>query len=95
MVRIKSVSLRVDAYEKLRRARTRPDESLSDVVMRARWEDQTVTERKLFALARERGFLRDIDRRDLIHVMKSEEPEEKVPEEVVEALIMAVGRLGT
>ena len=60
--------------------------------MRARWDDQTVTESRLFALARERGFLRDTDQPDRLHVMK---PEEKVPEEVVEALIMAVGRLGT
>jgi predicted CopG family antitoxin len=92
MIPIKSVSLRVDAYEKLRRARTRPDESLSDVVMRARWDHQAVTEGNLFAQARERGFLHDADRPELINVMKSKE---KVPEEVVEALIMAVGRLGT
>ena len=91
----KTVSLRVDAYEKLRRAKTRPDETLSDVVMRARWDNQTLTEDKLFALASKRGFLHDSDRPDRIPVMKPEEPEEKVPEEVVEALIMAVGRLGT
>ncbi len=92
MIPIKSLSLRMDAYEKLRRARTSPDESLSDVVMRAQWDHQEVTEGNLFALAQERGFLHDSDRPELINVMKSQE---KIPEEVVEALMMAVGRLGT
>ncbi len=55
----KTISLRVEAYERLRRARTRPGESFSDVVMRAHWNDHTVTGAELLALVRERGALYD------------------------------------
>ena len=68
----KTISLRVEAYEKLRRARTRPNESFSDVVMRARWDDQTVTGGELLALVRERGPLYDRDELDAIDELKSE-----------------------
>ena len=34
---IKTISLELDAYEKLRRARLTPKESFSNVVRRARW----------------------------------------------------------
>ncbi|MCH8812763.1 MAG: antitoxin VapB family protein [Gemmatimonadetes bacterium] len=68
----KTISLRVEAYEKLRRARTRPNESFSDVVMRARWEEQTVTGGELLALVRERGPLYDCDELDAIDELKSE-----------------------
>lgn len=37
---IKTISLELDAYEKLRRARRAPRESFSSVVRRARWADQ-------------------------------------------------------
>jgi hypothetical protein len=67
----KTISLRVEAYEKLRRARTRPSKSFSDVVMRARWEDQTVTGGELLALVRERGPLYGLD---AIDELKSETP---------------------
>ncbi len=43
IIATKTISLREEAYEKLRRARKRPNESSSDVIMRARWDDQTVT----------------------------------------------------
>lgn len=36
----KTISLEMDAYEKLRRARRDPRESFSNVVRRARWEDE-------------------------------------------------------
>ena len=68
----KTISLRVEAYEKLRRARTRPNGSFSDVVMRARWDDQTVTGGELLALVRERGSLYDCDELDVIDELKSE-----------------------
>jgi predicted CopG family antitoxin len=70
----KTISLRVEAYEKLRRARTRPSKSFSDVVMRARWEDQTVTGGELLALVRERGPLYGLDALDAIDELKSETP---------------------
>ena len=68
----KTISLRVEAYEKLRRARTRPNESFSDVVMRARWDDQTVSGGELLALVRERGALYRSDELDSIDEIKSE-----------------------
>lgn len=39
----KTISLELDAYEKLRRARRRPGESFSSVVRRARWDDAPPT----------------------------------------------------
>jgi hypothetical protein len=36
---IKTISLELDAYEKLRRAKRGPRDSFSSVVRRARWED--------------------------------------------------------
>lgn len=36
---IKTISLELDAYEKLRRAKRGPRESFSNVVRRAHWED--------------------------------------------------------
>ena len=68
----KTISLRIEAYEKLRRARTRSSESFSDVVMRARWDDQTVTGAELLTLVRERGPSYDSDELDVIDKMKSE-----------------------
>ena len=68
----KTISLRVEAYERLRRARTHPSESFSDVVMRARWDDQTVSGGELLALVRERGALYGSDALDSIDEMKCE-----------------------
>ncbi len=39
----KTISLEVDAYEKLRQAKRQPRESFSSVVRRARWEDAPLT----------------------------------------------------
>ncbi len=39
----KTISLRVEAYERLRRARRFPGESFSQVVLRARWPHEGIT----------------------------------------------------
>lgn len=52
----KTISLRLEAYERLRRAK-RNGESFSDVVMRATWDDVPVTGEELLSLLRERGPL--------------------------------------
>lgn len=39
---IKTISLELDAYEKLRRAKRNPRESFSSVVRRAKWEDEPI-----------------------------------------------------
>jgi predicted CopG family antitoxin len=51
----KTISVRIEAYERLRAARRYPDESFSEVVLRARWPEDTVTAGELRALARSRG----------------------------------------
>ncbi len=51
----KTISLKLAAYERLRRARREPGESFSDVVMRAEWPDMTARGGELLALIRERG----------------------------------------
>ena len=88
---IKTVSLREEAYEKLERARSGPKESFSEVVMRARWDDPTVTEKGVFALAKKRGFANEADQRRLVE-LKSEQ---KVPPDVLDALMSAVSRIST
>jgi hypothetical protein len=53
----KTISLRLEAYERLKRARKSPRESFSDVVMRAEWRptDAGVTAGDLLALYERRG----------------------------------------
>lgn len=51
----KTISLKVEAYEKLRRARRYPAESFSEVVLRATWPEETVTGAQLLRRYRERG----------------------------------------
>lgn len=52
----KTISLRLEAYERLRRAK-RSGESFSDVVMRARWPAQPATGGEFLAHVRDRGPL--------------------------------------
>jgi len=68
----KTISLRVEAYERLRRARTHPGESFSQVVMRAHWDDHTVTGGELLSLVRERGALYDAAATQAIDELKTE-----------------------
>lgn len=51
----KTISLRLEAYDRLRRARRDPGESFSDVVMRAEWPDVGLTGSELLALYERRG----------------------------------------
>jgi hypothetical protein len=39
----KTISIDMAAYERLRRARRRPDESFSQVIKRGRWDEQPST----------------------------------------------------
>jgi hypothetical protein len=45
----KTISVDLEAYERLRGARQRPDESFSQVIKRARWDEATSTARALLA----------------------------------------------
>jgi hypothetical protein len=46
----KTISLKLEAWNRLRRARRRPDESFSEVVMRAHWPEVGITAAELLAL---------------------------------------------
>ena len=71
----KTISLRLEAYERLRRARKHPGESFSDVVMRAEWSDQPSTGKEYLALVRERGPLYDEEGLDIVdELSRSEAP---------------------
>jgi len=50
-----TISLRLEAYERLRRARRFPEESFSEVVLRASWPEETLTGQELLRRCRERG----------------------------------------
>lgn len=51
----KTISLKLEAYERLRRARRYPHESFSEVILRAVWPGQTLTGAELLALLQKRG----------------------------------------
>lgn len=72
----KTISLRIEAYERLRRAK-RDGESFSDVVMRARWDDVPVTGEELLDLVRERGPLYSAGELDEVEAVERELPQER------------------
>lgn len=51
----KTISLRIEAYERLRKARRYPGESFSEVVLRAQWPKTTITGAELLERYRNRG----------------------------------------
>ena len=54
---VKTVSLKTEAYERLRAARRYPAESFSEVILRARWPEDTITGEELLRRYRnERGY---------------------------------------
>ena len=53
----KTISLKDEAYERLRAARRYPGESFSEVVLRATWPEDTVTARQLLELLKKRSAL--------------------------------------
>jgi hypothetical protein len=69
----KSVSLTLEAYERLRTARRWPGESLSAVILRARWPEGTVTARRLLELRRSSTIRLTEDEFDFIDALKQRE----------------------
>jgi predicted CopG family antitoxin len=51
----KTISLKLEAWERLRRARRSPDESFSEVVMRAKWPEVGSTGAELLAAYADTG----------------------------------------
>ena len=71
----KTISLRLEAYETLRRARRYPDESFSEVVLRATWSESTLTGRELLDLYAEHGnFLDERALASLDEMQAADEP---------------------
>lgn len=75
----KTVSLREEAYERLRRARRHPRESFSDVVMRADWSDVGLTAGDLLDLYAARGAFLSEEALDRVEEANAvdEPPEDK------------------
>ena len=70
----KTISLKEEAYNRLRAARRYPGESFSEIVMRATWPEDTITARGLLDVYRsgsrhfsdkELDRIEDLKRRDL------------------------------
>jgi len=78
----KTISLRLEAYQRLKRARRFPGESFSEVVLRAVWPEATLTGAELVEFRRQHGpfFTED----DLVRIEEAKRedrpPEDKWPE---------------
>ncbi len=66
----KTISLREEAYERLRAARRYPGESFSAVVLRARWPEATTTGKAFLDICRERGAVFDATELDRVEALK-------------------------
>jgi hypothetical protein len=75
----KTISLKDEAYNRLKGARRYPDESFSEVVLRATWPEDTITGRGLLALLASRRFHLPADDLDRLEEMKQhdEPPRDK------------------
>jgi len=75
----KTISLKLEAYEKLRAARRYADESFSEVVLRATWPEETATGKELLARWRREGPFLEADALDRIEDLKKLDtpPEDK------------------
>ena len=65
----KTISLKTEAYERLRAARRYPTESFSEVVLRATWPGDTVSAHEYLALLRSRRpffSVAELDRMDAV-----------------------------
>lgn len=52
---IKTISLKTEAYDRLKGARRYPGESFSEVILRAEWPEDTITGAELLARFRSEG----------------------------------------
>lgn len=73
----KTVSLKDEAYNRLRTARRYPDESFSEVVLRATWPEDTITAKAFLSLLNSKRTLLRTDELDRIEALKkSDRPAE-------------------
>jgi hypothetical protein len=69
----KTVSVHLEAYERLRAARRFPGESFSDVILRAQWPGKVLLGRNLLAAVRERGPLLDAETLERLERLQRED----------------------
>jgi predicted CopG family antitoxin len=69
----KTISLRLDAYERLCRARRSPDESFTQVVLRAEWPEVSLTARELRSVYASEGPFFEDDELDQIAEAEAED----------------------
>jgi hypothetical protein len=73
----KTISLKIEAYERLKSAKRHEGESFSDVVLRATWPEEAITAREWLGICRERGPTFRIEELDAIDELKrSDQPPE-------------------
>jgi predicted CopG family antitoxin len=75
----KTISLRLDAYEKLKRARRSHEESFSEVVLRGHWPEPLLSGAELLARYRRHGPFFDEEELSRIEELKQRDrpPEDK------------------
>ena len=75
----KTISLKDEAYNRLRAARRYPGESFSEVVLRATWREDTITARALLGLLSSRPSQLHPDDLDRVEALKQHDqpPEDK------------------
>ena len=69
----KTISLREEAYDRLRAARRYPGASFSAVVLRATWPETTTTGREFLDICRERGAVFDAAALDRVEALKRDD----------------------
>jgi hypothetical protein len=67
----KTISVHLEAYERLKRAKRSSSESFSDVIMRARWEAEPLSAAAYLRLVRERGPVYRADELDVVDAAKA------------------------
>ena len=76
---VKTISLKLEAYDRLRTARRYPTESFSAVVLRATWPEDTVTAGQLLSLRRSPASRFTVEELDRVDELKRHDtpPEDK------------------
>jgi predicted CopG family antitoxin len=73
----RTISLKQEAYDRLRAARRYPTESFSEVVLRATWPEDTVSGRGLLELVRASGpWFTDTELDDIATLKAQDRPPE-------------------
>jgi len=70
----RTISVKDEAYLRLRNARRYPTESFSEVVLRARWPEDTITARALLDRHREGALFSDDELRRVADVKRRDKP---------------------